>query len=300
MDDQMIARLLQTYGAQPSARNANAARQFFATNPEIAEKRAMGLRGSGIDDNSDIFGAQLEKFMQASEAEAPPGRVEVGPIEQVAPPQAAPAQRAAPAKMNNMPAQPGQNRQAEYGPSTATGTAGSSGDGSIWDWLLPVLIGGGAVAAGSRMKPPGEDGPAPKQKALPRAIGEDGKLLENPYPDGQKRLTYQPKLEDANKNRQAFLKEAETTRSMSDIDILRQKYGLSSEEADQLLKQNTPSTVRSDPALEAQGKKAQLQAEIDAENADAKRLQDRIMERQRAQVETKKLSDAAKRALGRR
>lgn len=298
MDDAMIARLLQTYGAPATARNANAAREFFASNPEIAEKRAMGLRGSGLDDNSDIFGAQLDKFMQEAEAAAPPGRVEVGPIEQVAPPQAAPTQRVAPAKMSNTPAQPGQSRQAGYGegsPTPITREAARSGGGFGLDDILLAFLGLSSTAGRKMM-----ENVNPNDPRLPPQIQGPEKLKQLTGPEEPKRLTYQPKLEDGNKNRQAFLKEAETTRSMSDIDILRQKYGLSQEEADQLLKLNSPSTVTSDPALNEQGRRAQLQAEIDAENADAKRLQDQIMERQRAQIETKKLADAAKRAVGRR
>lgn len=267
MDDAMIARLLQTYGAQPSARNANAARQFFATNPEIAEKRAMGMRGSGVDDNSDIFGAQLEKFMQAAEAEAPPGRVEVGQPEVVALPatQAAPTARASAPTSTNMSAQPGASRQAEYGSTgPITREAARGGKGFGVDDVITALLGLSSTAGRKMM-----GNVDPNDPRLPPQLQGPEKLAQLTGPEEPKRLTYQPKLEEGGANARAA--EADKTK-----------------------------TITSDPALEAQGKKAQLQAEIDAENADAKRLQDQIMERQRGQVETKKLSDAAKRAVGRR
>lgn len=268
MDDQMIARLLATYeGAQPTVKNVNAARQFFATNPEIAEKRAMGLRGSGIDDNSDIFGAQLEKFMQAAETEPPPGRVEVGPIEKVEAPQAAPTQRAAPAKMSNMPAQPGQNRQANYGDTgPITREAARGGRGFGLDDFLTALLGLSSTAGRKMMS-----GVDPNDPRLPPQVQGPEKLEQLTGPGEQKRLTYQPKLED---------NVSDTTR----------------------IKTNELPTakVEGDPALTEEARKRQLQAEIDAENANAKRLQDQIMERQRAQIETKKLLDAGRKYLGRR
>lgn len=267
MDDAMIARLLQTYGAPATARNANAAREFFASNPEIAEKRAMGMRGSGLDDNSDIFGAQLDKFMQEAEAAAPPGRVEVGQPEVVAPPQAAPVQRAAPAKMSNMPAQPGQSRQAGYGegnPTPITREAARGGSGFGLDDILLAFLGLSSTAGRKMM-----ENVNPNDPRLPPQIQGPEKLKQLTGPDEPKRLTYQPKLEEGGANARAA--EADKTK-----------------------------TITNDPALNEQGKRAQLQAEIDAENAEAKRLQDQIMERQRAQIETKKLSDAAKRAVGRR
>lgn len=270
MDANMIAALLQTYGAPNTAANANRAREFFAANPEIAEKRAMGMRGSGLDDNSDIFGAQLDKFIAASEADAPPGRVEVGPIEKVDAPatQAAPTtQRAAPAKMSNMPAQPGQNRQAEYGSNgPITREAARGGKGFGLDDILTALLGLSSTAGRKMMSVID-----PNDPRLPPQLQGPEKLKQLQGPDEPKRLTYQPKLED----------------NVSDLSRV---------------KTNEPPTtkVEGDPALTEEARKRQLQTEIDAENADAKRLQDQIMERQRAQVETKKLSDAAKRAVGRR
>lgn len=263
MDDAMIARLLQTYGAPATVKNANAARTFFATNPEIAEKRAMGLRGSGLDDNSDIFGAQLEKFMQ--EAEAPAGRVEVGQpqlAEQPTPQQRPVTRQAAPATMTNTPAAPGASRQAGYEPPVTRATARPGGGFGLDDILTAIL--GISSVAGRRIMSGDNNGPltnvGPNDPRMPPQLQG---------PEELKRLTYQPKLEEGGANARAA-------------------------EADKA------KTITSDPALTEEAKRRQLQAEIDSENADAKRLQDQIMERQRAQVETKKLTDAAKRSVGRR
>lgn len=308
MDDAMIARLLSTYnGAQPTVKNVNAARQFFATNPEIAEKRAMGLRGSGVDDNSDIFGAQLEKFMQAAETEPPPGRVEVGQPEVVAPPtqQAAPRQAAKPASPMgpNLPMASGAVNPLD-GPASATPPAG----GSIWDWLLPAILGGGAIFAGDRLTRPRGEAPT---KAQPRAIGEDGKLIpEEGRWDTSRRNTSRgvsdvvdlnarnlppPNKQIAGPNQQLTGPQNAATSSnpqqLTDeiSDLSRVKTN-----------EPAPTKVTGDPGLESEGKKAQIQAEIEADNAAAKRLEDQIMKQRQSQMETKKLSDAAKRAVGRR
>jgi hypothetical protein len=109
----------------------------------------------------------------------------------------------------------------------------------------------------------------PNDPRLPPQLQGPEKLKQLQGPEEPKRLTYTPKLEEGGANARAA--EADRTK-----------------------------TITNDPVLNEQGKKAQLQAEIDAENADAKRLQDQIMERNKAQVETRKLADAAKRAVGRR
>lgn len=269
MDDAMIGRLLQTYGAPTTARNANAARQFFATNPEIAEKRAMGMRGSGVDDNSDIFGAQLDKFIQQSEAAAPPGTVEVGAPQveaKAAPTTGTPRQQqAAPtSRQGNYGDAPmnGASRQGNYDPPVTRQTA-RPGGGFGLDDILTALLGLTSVAGAAKMAPNTEP-VAPKTKAIPRAVDNNGNLIEGP-PE-MRRLTYQPKLEDGGAQARA-------------------------DAVDQT------KTITNDPTLNEQGRRAQLQAEIDAENADAQRLQDQIANRNKNQATTRELLKSAKRTV---
>jgi hypothetical protein len=137
MDDQMLNALLKTYGAPNTVKNANAARQFFATNPEIAEKRAMGLRGSGIDDNSDVFGAQLDKLIAASD---PEGTVTVGQPEKVMPTVAAATTPNAPRK--KVETGRGTSVNTEPPPGTIKGAQSNAGSGGSWlDDLWPALLG---------------------------------------------------------------------------------------------------------------------------------------------------------------
>ena len=275
MDDAMIARLLSTYdGAQPTVKNVNAARQFFATNPEIAEKRAMGLRGSGVDDNSDIFGAQLEKFMQSAEAEPPAGRVEVGPIEQVAAPTQQAVPRQAPAQMSNMPAQPGQSRQGGYAPPVTRESARPSGGFGLDDFLTALL---GLSSTAGRKIMSGDRGPqntAPRNQVPTPTTNENGQPFVDTPPrqvgaDGRAPAPY-----------------AEDTPTQRRTPTSPQE--------------RSPAVPLQEPTGSSPEQKTKIQAEVDAENADAKRLEDQIMKRQRDQIETKKLSDAAKRAIGRR
>lgn len=268
MDDAMIGRLLQTYGAPTTARNANAARQFFAANPDIAEKRAMGMRGSGIDDNSDVFGSMLDKFIQQSDnTPAPAGTVEVSQP-QLETTQAATAPNAPRKKMSEPSRQgeygpgPSPSRQGEYSaPVTRESVRGGKGFGL--DDVLTALLG---LTATGALAPKAAPSATPPMKALPRAVGNDGQLLENPYPDGQKRLTYQPALEEGGANARAA--EADKTK-----------------------------TITNDPALNEQGRRAQLQAEIDAENeAAARKLQDQIMQRNN-EANTRKLLQQGKKVV---
>lgn len=270
MDDAMIAKLLQTYGAPATVKNANAARAFFATNPEIAEKRAMGLRGSGLDDNSDIFGAQLEKFMQ--EAEAPAGKVEVGQpqLAEQPTPQRAATQQAAPAKMTNTPAAPGASRQAGYEPPVTRATARPGGGFGLDDILTAIL---GLSSTAGRTIPS-------KQKAQPRAIDENGKLINEPFTDRP-----QNNAANADVNRAPAPYAEDTPKQRPTPTYKNEK---------------SPAVPVEEPPIQSQAEVERMKAEVEAENAAAKRLQDQIMERQRAQIETKKLSDAAKRSVGRR
>lgn len=142
MDEQMIGRLLQTYGVQqPNVRQANAAREFFATNPEIAEKRAMGMRGSGIDDNSDIFGAQLDKLIQDSSIQSQPlpalptNGAPIETVQQATTPNA-PRKRMEPIATQAAP----YNAEQNLGPTPAQDASGTPG------WLTALLT---AVTAGT-------------------------------------------------------------------------------------------------------------------------------------------------------
>ena len=261
MDDAMIGALLKTYGAPMTVDNANRARQFFATNPEIAEKRAMGMRGSGLDDNSDIFGAQLDKLIAASSTPAQVAPVSEAPPIETVQNASQPTRRSATVRENKTYPNP---TEAQGTPNNVTGStpapAPTTAGGLSWNDILTALLGASSVAGRTIMG--GGESPRP-QKALPRAVGNDGKLLENPYPDNQKLLTYQPKLEEGGANARA----------------------------------NQSTVVQEDPTLANEGKKAQIQAEIDAENAEAKRLQDQIMQRNQRQISTRDLLKSAKRTI---
>lgn len=267
MDDAMIGALLKTYGAPTTVDNANRARQFFATNPEIAEKRAMGLRGSGIDDNSDIFGAQLDKLIAASSTPEQTGSMngQIAPVHELYPIETVqqatqPTRRSATAAPSSNKTYP-EPREAQGTPNNAggpipTATAGA-GKGFGWDDLLTALLGASSVAGRTIM-----GGGAAVDPNAPSSM--ETKLRQVGGPDPRMpRLTYQPKLEEGGANARA----------------------------------NQSTVVQEDPALTNEGKKAQIQAEVDAENAEAKRLQDQIMQRQRGQASTRDLLKNAKRTI---
>ena len=271
MDEQMLSRLMGTYGAPVNARNANLAREFFAANPDVAERRAMGMRGSGNEDNSDVLGAMLDKFVQDTGPAAPQIQQEQLPPLETVQNSTAPTRKSATAAPRQASMQPAHLEPGFQEANAAPQGGGSGSSGWMNDLLLTIL--GASSVAGRTMMGGGnapQTGNAP-QKALPRAIGNDGALLENPYPDGQKRLTYTPKLED----------------NVSDLSRVPT---------------NEPpvAKVEGDKGLTEEARKKQLQAEVDAENQSAASVRDELEKRARDKANTRKLSDAAKRAVGRK
>ena len=301
LDDAMIAKLLGTYGAPNTANNAQRARDFFASNPDIAERRAMGVRGAGLDDNSDVFGAQLEKFI--AKTDLPPRNA----AETYSPP----AQESNPVIAQGTKPKPAgsPSRQGNYGPATDTatkqgkdygpGTEGGKG-GDWWPWLLAGLgltaTKQGGVGGAAAPNAPKSGLPAPvvppeagyvgpmrnvNRETDPRLAGyikgPNGEppaaagdpRLPNPYNRNQ--VGYEPKLED----------------NISDLSRVKTN-------------EPPPTTVTGDPGLEAEAKKRQLQAEIDAENKQAMLLQEQIKRQHMQRANTQSLSDAAKRAVGRK
>jgi len=189
MDDAMMSRLMQSYGAANNAANANRVREFGASNPDVLERRAMGMRGSGNEDNSDLLGPLLDKLMAQTDG-VPPGRVEVGaPEVQQAMPTVqnatAPTRKsatAAPAMGPNMPMASG-----AVNPLDAPAAPGPQQQGgSFWNDILTALLGTTSVAGTAAMRSKGGGGGTPpnntppnagKQKAQPRAIGNDGTAI---------------------------------------------------------------------------------------------------------------------------
>lgn len=56
MNEAMMQQLLATYGGAPlTVENMNRIRMFGASNPDVLERRAQGMRGSGNQDNSDLL-----------------------------------------------------------------------------------------------------------------------------------------------------------------------------------------------------------------------------------------------------
>lgn len=272
LDDSMVAQLLKTYGAPPSANNMNAARQFFASNPEIAEKRAMGMRGSGIDDNSDVFGAQLEKFMAAADNKPTITKEELPPVE--APQTTNVARRAAPTNKTAPPDKKG----TQYDGVPTGGQAGTGGD--FTDWLLALL---GARAKGGTTRVDG----GPRASGTPEATfvgpmrnvdpNSDPRLQGYPrsgqgaLPAPQEKLTG-PQASAAAPNAQGARPQGVLEDNISDLSRIKTN-------------EPPPTKVEGDPALTEQARQRQLQAEIEAENAHQQRLQDQIQERLRAQKE---------------
>lgn len=293
MDDAMVANLLKTYGvSQPNVRQANAAREFFATNPEIAEKRAMGLRGSGLDDNSDVFGAMLDKLIEQS---APAGTVTVGEPEKVMPTVANASTPNAPRKKVEAP-RGGAAPNTEPPPGTvktgraADNTAGAGVGASVSNWfddLWPALLGLAYRGGNKNGTTPDAPGKPPAPYNGPEATFAGRMPRDNVGTSPQERIA-------ANDPRAIAYRQANPTAYGGQIednisDLSRVPVN-----------DPAPTTVTGDPALTEEARRRQLQTEVDAENAEAKALQDQIMQREMAKKRTQQLGTAAKQAVGRR
>lgn len=268
MDNEMLSKIAASYGVPLTAKNANAIRQFGGSNPNALEHRAMGMRGSAIDDNTDLLALQLEKFIQEADGKPAITQEQLPPLDTV--------QNASQPTRRTAKAAPVQTQAAPYNaeqnlgptpPANATSfdnrQAGTGGFGL--DDFLFALLGLSSAAGRSAMSRSGNK-PTPQ---LPAPSSMEQKLLTyagNDPRNPTKQLTYPPKLED----------------------------GGAQQRADDA---NKTKTVSSDPALTEEAKRRQLQAEIDSENADAKRLQDQIMERNKNQNATRDLLKSAKRTV---
>lgn len=162
MADDMVTRYLQSRGAAPSAENASRVRQHYASNPDLLDRRAMGLPG-GLDDNSSVLDALLDKHVAESMPDPviPQGSVEVGQPEKIPPPSRTGASVKGPGEVGGTKAGVA-SRQGNYGPgaeSALTGMVDESGmpvaggpePGNIGKFLLS-LLGAGSVAGGAAMR----------------------------------------------------------------------------------------------------------------------------------------------------
>lgn len=280
LDDAMLTKLMQTYGAPMSAENANAARQFFASNPDVAERRAMGMRGSGIDDNSDVFQPSFNKMVDKADGisttQLPPLQQAESQALKANTPQRAPA----PKQFNQPPSPIMQNPNQVNAPIDSS--IGKPGGGSdLMPFLMSIL---GLRAAPNVARPDGlstgnhyadaqgrsspleaEFAGRMPRRASPRAIGNDGGLIEGANPS-QPRIGNQPKITSGapDGNYSSIGKDMETV-------------------------QNRNSTMRG-------ARDRAVQGEVDDEN----RLIQEQMKKRKAQMDTQELTNAARRAVGRK
>lgn len=296
MDDATAARLLATYGAQPTPGNVAAAKEFFASNPEVAEHRAMGMRGSVLDDNSDLFRGVLDRLMQQTATPTPqpaPSLVQQAPA------------ATAPAAVPRGRMQQQAPSSAQYGPNlpmasgmvnpldAPAGTTPPSDDNSMWKWLLPLL----GVAAGQRtMGPNAPRGVVPYQGPeaefvgrMPRGAdaalqGQQGRI--GGYTQmGQERIPGpQPQVPNA--------------RSTSAIEGQQRRIEDRTPRGNYESTGQEMETVRNRNDAARSGRERQLRAEVEDENAQAQRLMEQMRNRQRAQSNTAELLRAGRRAIG--
>lgn len=302
MDNALWGQLLASYGAQPTPENLLAAKEFFASNPQVAEHRAMGMRGSVLDDNSDLFAAQLSKLMQQT---APPQSAapQVGlPTQTATAPAAAPSRGRVQQQAPSSPQGPAMGPQLPMAsgmvnpldaPSTPQ-TAAPSGT-SGWEWLLALL---GATAAGGKpaMGPNAPRGVVEYQGPEAEFVGRMPRGADAALQGQQGRISgYTQMGQERVAGPQPAL-EGSQPRIASPQGRVEDKTPRGNYES----VGNEMDDVRNREANRRSSNERTIRSEVDAENEQAQRLMEQMRNRQRAQGGTRELLKQAGRAVGRR
>lgn len=305
--------LMTRYGAADTADNQNRIRQFGAANPDVLERKAMGL-APGLDDNSDVLGAMLDKLIAntgavqgrsgAAAVGIPPDAAQGGGMP-VAPRPAARAAAPPPQMGPNMPAFPAGNDASRPQPQGGGGGMGG------WDWLLAAL---GLSAAR-----PGQGGSlaVPPRNGVP-ATGAP--LDENMVDDLGPNATRRGGVSDVIDQNERYLPQGQERRMGGGGNYLPDK-GVNNERVTQQSPQgrvgetkklqggqyqnvedvgNELDAVRSRNSTMKQAKENTLKAEVDAENQSMRAQEEQGNRKLMDQLKTRKLGEAARRATGRR
>lgn len=294
MDTATLSALIKSFGAADTPENTNRIREFYANDPKAAENRLTGARAPSDESGGSrdmMLNSMLDKVIAQT----------MGSLQQVAPQESlqplpmvqnasTPSVRSATAARGprgvapNMEPQmqPGYNDNTEVTSGTI-GAPPASGDMSMWD-MLGLLFGAGATGKAFLGQP---NANARGKGAGAGGAGSANKRITSGQVPESHRLTYQPKLEDDTGRFKKFQKDFPGSQSMSDVDIVRQQHRLTPEEATSVMNQDAQNVAR-------------IKQEVDAENAQAKALQDQMMEREMRQRGTRDLAKAARRATGRK
>lgn len=323
MDPATIQRILARQGAQDTPENVNSIMQAAASDPSILERYSMGtaapemqggrdIRGaSGMDDNSALLKLAIDKSMGESAPTSNGTPPPAAPSPTPAPVQA-PARRApVAASQGPMPSRQGaygagsspppqQNATVGYEPSTGapmpvpsgipSGGGEAGGLGGL-EWLT-ALLGLRAVQKPPQLPPQFSGAPSGGQVAPFK--GPEAQYIGPMKRDDPRFGGYLPKQAGP----------SAVDGSAPAVDALQANPKLQGGNPETYpggAKTLDPKAVQQAPGkLQDPADVARMQAEVDAENAQAKSLQEQIGRQQSAQKSTKDtLNAAAKSQRGR-
>lgn len=281
--DTIYANYLSSRGAPVTPENMNRVREFYASNPDLMERRAVGLPG-GLDDNSSVLDAMLDRHI-ANTSAAPvtvQALPDITPKSEVPPPSPrgpttkqpmAPRGRSGgavslpvdTASSTGAPSVADVVESAAFGVPPQTSAQGPQGDdGSLMPWLLSLL---GLSANTSR---PQDLGPGRVPRGSVTDLPSSDELIEGRVGSGTALPPPQGRIESR--------APSENLESVgSEIDTVNQRN-------------QTSRNARTQ----------QLQADVDAENDLIMR---QMMEREKqlqAQRRAQELVRAGKKAVGRK
>lgn len=260
MDQALLSKLIQSYGAADTPENTNRIRAFYGANPDQAERRVMGMRGSegqqGAGGRDDILNAMLDKVIAQTNAPAPQ---QAAPEVSSGMNYGAPPQRGAPVpRVQTQGADPSPSNFGSLPPQDSVPESGG-----IWPWLI------GALGARGVASLPGSDNTF--ESRMRSNTANDPRMIQGPDQNA-KRITYQPKLQD--------------------------QGGARMPSGAPEIPKGAPQQVGA--AMQDPAEVERMKAEVAAENLNAATADEQMMSQMKAQARTRKLGQAARVATGRK
>lgn len=294
MDNAQMAALLKSFNAADTPDNTNKIRNAYASDPTAMDRRLFGVKGQSDESGGGrdaILDAMLEKFVAQTAAPPVNEPLPVSPMVQNA---TAPTRRSATAGAST-PSPASQTRE-QYGPGGSdplarevnrvtprnpnarppvdsnTATSGyevdpqqsaQSGTGTLdgLDGILPLIVGLVGAGAASRVG-----------KSIPEATFA-GPMNKEITPSGDRVVGKTERLPQGQRQ----------IGNSAPSDVLNSPNARAAIEAPAIpLDNRAPSTVTGSPENEQLARRAQIQAELDAANAEGNAIQQQMLKGKKA------------------
>lgn len=278
MDQAQLSAIMKSFGAADTPENSNRIREFYAADPTAADRRQFGARGQSDESGGSrdaILNSVLDKVMALTDKTVPQSiESTTVPVMDTVKNSSVPTRKSATAAPTAAPTWANASENPNLGPvparNASPGEGGAAKGDGLFDWLIPLLIGGAATGSAFRSPPANANANA-------RGSGAGGMNSANRAVTGPNqnslRLTAHPRT-------------AAPAPYGTDLEIPK------------------GGDVKGSPAVPVMPQSPQdverLRAEVEAENASANALKEQMMQQTARQKQTSELAKAARRATGRK